>query len=102
MELTGGASLRIAQHWRAGLELRNIQGYSGYSLASGNHSYAIWYGGPMVSYSNKSFFAVLGYQRQLPWAEAFQPSSQLEQVSGLNYYEYEKNFLRLKFGVSFR
>jgi hypothetical protein len=102
LELTGGASYRFAQHWRVGIEGRNIQGFGGYSLGSSNHTYAIWYAGPMVSYSNRRFFAVLGYQRQLPWAEAFQHAAQLETVSGLNYYEYEKNFLRLKFGLSFR
>jgi hypothetical protein len=102
LELTGGASWRISQHLRAGLEMRNIQGFNGYSLASSNHTYAVWYAGPMVSFSKKNFFGVFGYQRQLPWAEAFQHASQLEQVSGLNYYEYEKNFFRLRFGVTFK
>jgi hypothetical protein len=102
MELTGGASFRITQHIRAGVELRNIQGYSGYSLGASNHAYAIWYAGPMISFSHKKFFGVLGYQRQLPVAQAFQHGPELEQVSGLNYYEYEKNFFRLRFGVTFK
>lgn len=102
IQLTGGASYRISQHWRAGVELRNIQGFSGYSAASSNHAYSVWYGGPMVSFSAHKFFAVLGYERQLPWAEAFNHAAQTEEVSGINYYEYEKNFVRLKFGYSFR
>jgi len=102
VELTGGASFRLSQHWRAGFETRNIQGFSGYSAASGNHAYSVWYAGPMVSFSAGTFFAMLGYERQLPWAEAFDHAAQIEQVSGLNYYEYEKNFVRLKFGMSFR
>jgi hypothetical protein len=102
VELTGGASYRLSRHFRAGLELRNIQGFGGYSLASDNHAYSIWYAGPMVSFSYSKFFAVLGYERQLPWAEAFNHAAQVEQISGLNYLEFEKNFARLKFGYSFR
>jgi hypothetical protein len=102
IEFTGGASYRVGQHFRVGLEARNIQGFSGYSAASGNHAYSIWYAGPVVSFSVNKFFAVLGYQYQLPWAEAFNHAAQNEQISGQNFYEYEKNFVRLKFGMSFR
>ncbi len=102
LELTGGASYRITQHFRAGVEFRNIQGFSGYSLASGNHAYSVWYGGPMVSASYGKFFAVLGYERQLPWAQGFNHAAQIENVSGINYLDFEKNFVRLKFGISFR
>jgi hypothetical protein len=100
VELTGGASFRISEHFRAGLELRTIQGFSGYSVASGNHAYSVWYGGPMVSASFGKVFGVLGFQRQLPWAAALNHATQLEQVGGLNYYEFERNFIRLKFGVT--
>ena len=102
IEFTGGASYRLGPHLRVGLEARNIQGFTGYSAASGNHAYSIWYAGPAISFSAHKFFAVLGYQYQLPWAEAFNHAAQMEQISGQNFYEYEKNFVRLKFGMTFR
>jgi hypothetical protein len=101
LELTGGASFRLSGHFRAGVEARNIQGFSGYSAASGNHAYSVWFAGPMVSFSAGKFFAMLGYQRQLPWAEAFNHAAQTEQISGLNYLEYEKNFARFRMSYSF-
>ncbi len=102
LELTGGASYRIAPNWRVGLELRNIQGFRQYSLSSDGHAYSVWYGGPVVSFSAHRFFALVGYQRQLPWAEAFNQSAAAEQISGRNYLEFEKNFMRVKFGYSFK
>ncbi|HTP38491.1 MAG TPA: hypothetical protein VMI92_02835 [Steroidobacteraceae bacterium] len=100
VELTGGASLRISRHLRAGFDARNVQGFTGYSLATGNHAYSAWFAGPMISGSFGKFFAVLGYQRQLPWATGFNHANQVEQVGGLNYFEFEKNFARLKFGLT--
>ena len=40
-------------------------------------------------------FAMVGYQRQLPWAKAFRHAAQTEQGGGLNCDEYEKNLARL-------
>lgn len=100
VELTGGASFRISQHFRAGFELRNLQGFTNYSLDSDNHAWSVWYGGPMVSASFGKVFAVLGYQRQLPWATALNHAAQVEQVGGLNYLDFERNFIRLKFGIT--
>jgi hypothetical protein len=101
-ELTGGASYRFAENWRAGAEMRNIRGYNGHSFDSDDRSYSVWYAGPQVSYTAMRFFATLGYQRQLPWAQAYDSAAKLEQVSGLNYKEFEANFMRLKFGVNFK
>ncbi len=102
IELTGGASYRLSSHFRAGVEARNIQGFGGYSAASGNHAYSIWYAGPVISFSAGKVFAMLGYQRQLPWAESFNHAADVEQISGINYYEYEKNFVRFRMSYSFR
>ena len=102
IELTGGASVRLSPHFRTGVEARNTQGFTGYSAASGNHAYSVWFAGPMVSFTTGKFFAMLGYQRQLPWAEAFNHATQVEQISGLNYYEYEKNFVRFRMSYAFR
>jgi hypothetical protein len=102
VEFTGGASYRFASNWRAGGELRNIRGYTGHSIGSGDRSYSVWYLGPQVSYTGVRWFATLGYQRQMPWAEAYDQAAKLEQVSGLNYKEWEANFLRLKFGFNFK
>lgn len=101
LEFTGGASYRFASNWRAGGELRNIRGYTGHSIGSGDRSYSVWYLGPQVSYTGVRWFATLGYQRQMPWAEAYDAPAKLEQVSGLNYKEFEANFVRLKFGFNF-
>jgi hypothetical protein len=102
VEFTGGASYRFASNWRAGAELRNIRGYTGHSIGDGDKSYSVWYLGPQVSYTGQRWFATLGYQRQMPWAEAYDAAAKLEQVSGLNYKEWEANFVRLKLGFNFK
>jgi hypothetical protein len=102
VEFTGGASYRFASNWRAGGELRNIRGYTGHSIGSGDRSYSVWYLGPQVSYTGVRWFATLGYQRQMPWAEAYDQAAKLEQVGGMNYKEWEANFVRLKFGFNFK
>lgn len=102
VELSGGASYRFAPGWRAGAELRNVRGYAGHSLGSDDRKFSVWYAGPMVSYGAKQWFAVLGYQAQLPWAEAYDRFAANEQISGRNYLGGEKNVLRLKLGVNFK
>ena len=102
VEFTGGASFRFAENLRAGAELRNIRGYTGHSIDSDDRSYSIWYFGPQLSYTAQRYYVTLGYQRQLPWAQAYDEAAQLEQIGGLNYKEFEANFVRLKTGVNFK
>ncbi|HEY4972097.1 MAG TPA: DUF6662 family protein [Steroidobacteraceae bacterium] len=102
VEFTGGASYRFASNWRAGAELRNIRGYNGHSIDSNDRSYSVWFFGPQLSYTAARWFATLGYQRQMPWASAYDHAAQLEQVGGLNYKEFEANFVRLKIGFNFK
>jgi hypothetical protein len=66
LEFTTGASYKIAQGWRVGLELRNQRGYEGsYSVSADNKDYSVWYAGPTVQYAGRlferGFFLTAGY-----------------------------------------
>ncbi|CAN5501393.1 hypothetical protein BH09PSE5_BH09PSE5_39380 [soil metagenome] len=104
--LSAGASYRVANGWRVGLEMRNERGYEGaYSLANSRRDYSVWYAGPTVHYNGKiasqDFFITAGFSQQLPWAKAWSPSSQVEMVDDRIYKESEKNVVRVLVGFSF-
>jgi hypothetical protein len=100
--LTGGISYRFAPGWRIALEGRNVRGYEGgYSFSSGQRDYSVWYAGPTISYGDKNFFVVGGYATQLPWATAYSQAAKLEQLSGRNYKDAERNNFRVIAGISF-
>lgn len=104
--LSGGASYRVAQGLRLGLEMRNERAWEGgYTLASGKRDYSAWFAGPTVHYASKvagkDFFVTAGYSTQLPWAEAWSTSSKVELVGGRVYKESEKNVFKFILGLSF-
>jgi hypothetical protein len=106
LEFTTGASYKVAQGWRVGLELRNQRGYEGaYSVSADNKDYSAWYAGPTVQYAGRlferGFFLTAGYQEQLPWARAYSPAAKAELVNDRVLKDTEKHVARLLFGVSF-
>ena len=101
LQLTAGASYRLAPAWHAGLELRNDRGYNNHSLSSGDRQYSAWFLGPNISYTAPAWFVTLTYMGQMPWATAYSDSAKVEQVSGRNYKAAERDNWRLKVGYSF-
>ena len=100
--LSGGASYRVANGLRLGLEMRNERGYEGaYSLSSGHRDYSAWFAGPTVHYAVKSFYLTAGYSQQLPWASAYSDSSRVELVDHRVYKESEKHVVRVIVGLAF-
>lgn len=102
LQISGGASYRVAPGWRLGLEMRNLRAYEGgYSLASKNRDYSAWFAGPTLHYAAEKFFVTVGYMQQMPWATAYSPAARDELVGHRVYKDSEKHNLRVKVGLSF-
>jgi hypothetical protein len=102
IELSGGASYRLAPGWRLGLEARTVQQWSrGFTLSSGKRDSATWFAGPTLAFSTEKFFVTAGYSQQLPWATAYSQAAQNEQVGGRNFKNNERHTARLLVGMSF-
>ncbi len=104
--LSGGASYRVANGWRLGLEMRNERAWEGsYSLSGSHRDYSAWFAGPTVQYAGSAgghgLFLTGGWSQQLPWAEAWSAASRVELVGGRVYKESERNVFKLIAGVSF-
>ena len=102
LAFSGGASYRVAAHWRLGLELRNERAYEGaYSLANKYRNYSAWYAGPSLHYGAEKFSVTMGYQQQLPMASAYSDAAKVELVDDRVYNYSEKNIWRVLVGLSF-
>lgn len=102
LQLTGGASYRLAPNWRLGLELRNQRGYEGaYSVSSQYRNYSAWFAGPTLHYGDKNLSVTVGYQQQLPYATAYSDAAKVELVGDRVFNYSEKNILRMLVGFSF-
>jgi hypothetical protein len=100
--LSGGASYRIAQGWRAGVELRNERAWEGgYGFSKGRRDYAAWFAGPTLHYASQRYFITAGYSQQLPWASAYSAAARDELVDGRVYKASERHVARLLAGLSF-
>jgi hypothetical protein len=102
MELSGGASYRLAPGWRLGLEARTVQQWSrGFTLSANKRDSSTWFAGPTLAFSTEKYFVTAGYSQQLPWATAYSPAAQNEQVGGRNFKSNERHVARLLAGMSF-
>ena len=102
LAFNGGASYRLAAHWRLGLELRNERAFEGaYSLASKHRNYSAWYAGPSLHYSANGYSLTVGYQQQLPLASAYSDAARVQLVDDRVYNYSEKNIWRVLVGLSF-
>ncbi|WP_243040190.1 autotransporter outer membrane beta-barrel domain-containing protein [Dyella sedimenti] len=64
-EIDLGASYRFAPNWSVGLELRNHNEYSGYSLAHSHQEHTAFFLGPNIHYGGKRWFFTLSALRQV-------------------------------------
>jgi hypothetical protein len=102
IELSGGASYRLAPGWRVGLEMRNVHLWErGYTLSAGKRDSATWFAGPTLAFSAERFFVTAGYSQQLPWATAYSVAANHEQISGRNFKNNERHTLRVLAGLNF-
>jgi hypothetical protein len=69
VEVTAGASYRIAPNWFAGIEFRNDNGFRGswFNLAE----YSAFFLGPSVHYGAERFWATFTIQPQLPLGQPY-------------------------------
>ncbi len=63
LELSGGASYRLVDHWQGGVEFRNIRAYDQMNL--GRESDSALYMGPNVHYGSKDFWWTLSVMPKL-------------------------------------
>jgi hypothetical protein len=93
MEWTAGASWKLSQRWRVGVETRLATEFSDADLQRA--SYLVLSAGPTVHYTGDHFFATLTALPQvIGWPDA-------RGVAGLHLDEKEKLEVRLKVGTEF-
>lgn len=98
IDLTAGASYRLADHWYAGLETRNHREFTGYGL--GNKDHSAWFLGPNLHYAAQRFWVTAAWRHQLPVVQAFN-DEQRDVVYGDRIFggEHARNEFMLKVGV---
>ncbi len=69
VELTAGASYRVAPNWFAGIEFRNHNEFQGSWLNRAEHS--AFFLGPNVHYAGERFWATFTVLPQLPFGQAY-------------------------------
>lgn len=92
VELSSGVTYHLAHGWYAGVEGRYASVYPDWTNGLHRETYAV-FGGPVVHYGGKKFWATLSYQPQLFGTPSPHGSRALD--------EYEKRELRLKLGYNF-
>ena len=100
LDLLTGVSLRFANNWSAGVEVRYHREFSGYGYRTPNHS--AWFAGPNLHYATKKWWATLAWRHQLPIARGFQ-EDQREVITGGRIFgdEHARDQFMLKVGVPF-
>ncbi len=99
IEFTAGASYMFLPHWYGGLEFRNHNVFSGFSL--GNQEFAAFFAGPSVHYTTDGWWATLTVLPQLPIGRAYNDEAKQNFVHGRIYNDHEEMEVRLRAGVTF-
>ena len=92
LEVSSGLTYRVANGWYAGVEGRYSSVYPDWTNGLNRETYAV-FGGPVVHYGGKKFWATLSYQPQLFGGPSPNGSRALD--------EFEKREVRLKLGYNF-
>jgi len=99
IEFTLGASYLFAPNWAGGLEFRNHNVFSGFSL--GNPEFAAFFAGPTVHYTTDGWWATLTVLPQLPIGRAYNDEAKQNFVHGRIYNDHEAMEVRFRAGVEF-
>jgi Family of unknown function (DUF6662) len=91
MELSGGASLRVAPRWFVGAEFRTHTEFPDMDL--GNQEHQAWFFGPNLHYGDKKWWFTATW---LPQVSGWPNTG----TSSLHLEEHEKNEFRLKAGIN--
>jgi hypothetical protein len=101
-EIDLGASYRFISNWSAGLEFRNHNEYSGFTLSQSAQNHAAFFFGPNVHYGAQHWFFTLSVLRQIG-VMTYTNDQQAEMYNGLLYGDEHTTWdgIRLKLGFPF-
>jgi len=98
-----GASWRFAPNWSVGLEFRNHNEFTGWTLDHAHQEHAAFFLGPNIHYGGERWFFTLSALRQIG-AVAFNADQEAEMKGGLLFGDEHTGWdgIRLKVGYSFQ
>lgn len=101
-EIDLGASFRFAPKWYGGLEFRNHNEYTNYTLAHSAQDHTAFFLGPNIHYATQDWFATLSILRQLG-VIAYTDEQKAQMKNGLLYGNEHTTWdgIRLIVGIPF-
>ncbi len=97
---TLGASYRLVDHWRGGVEFLNVNKFGTFSLRDIEHN--AYFLGPNLHFANQAFWTTAAVLFQLPWARGHS-EEQRDAIEGGRIFGHEQEALRVnvKMGWNF-
>lgn len=101
-EIDIGASYRFASNWSAGLEFRNHNEYSGFSVSHNDQEHTAFFLGPNIHYASQRWFFTLAALRQIH-AKAYNKDQEAQIHDDLIYGDEHTRWdgIRMKVGYTF-